>query len=82
MQIISVVNQKGGVAKTTTVINIAGILSAINYKVLVIDFDPQGNASSGLGFMNVDRTKNIYNVLTGQSDINNNIQETNLNCEY
>ena len=78
MKIISVVNQKGGVAKTTTVINVAGVLSAINYKVLIIDFDPQGNASSGLGFLSTDREKNIYKVMVEEGNINENIQSTNI----
>ena len=56
-KIISVVNQKGGVGKTTTVINIATVFSALNKKVLIIDFDPQSNASSGIGLSLKDREK-------------------------
>ena len=78
MKIISVVNQKGGVGKTTTTINIAGTLSAIGYNVLLIDFDPQGNSSSGVGFDFGDRKLNIYDVLNNSADVNDCIQKTKI----
>ena len=76
-KIISVINQKGGVGKTTTVINLAAGLSVKNKKLLVIDLDPQGNATTGLGLSNVDGSeKNIYNVLNGNKTISEVIQKT------
>jgi len=76
-KIISVINQKGGVGKTTTVINLAAGLSVKNKKLLVIDLDPQGNATKGLGLSNVDGSeKNIYNVLNGNKTISEVIQKT------
>lgn len=78
MRIIAVVNQKGGVGKTTTSINVASTLSAINYKVLLIDLDPQGNLSSGIGLDYNNRNTNMYNVLIGETDINKSIQKTKI----
>jgi len=68
-RIITVANQKGGVGKTTTAINLATALAAIGERVLLVDLDPQGNASTGLGIDRKDRQTSSYDVLTGAMDI-------------
>ena len=79
MQIISIINQKGGVGKTTTVINLAAGLAQQEKKVLVIDLDPQGNATTGLGLSNLENSsKTIYGILSGSKSISEAIKKTEI----
>ncbi|MFH1913155.1 MAG: AAA family ATPase [Pseudomonadota bacterium] len=75
---IVVANQKGGVGKTTTSVNLSASLAVMEKKVLLVDFDPQGNASSGLGFYPGDKRENIYSVLFEPKNVHKAIYQTDI----
>ena len=77
-RIISVANQKGGVGKTTTAINLGAALAEEGYNVLLVDLDPQGNASTGLGIDPEDRVKTTYDLLLEGAELKDVIRETNV----
>ena len=74
-RIIAVANQKGGVGKTTTTVNIAAALALSGKSVLVVDLDPQGNASTALGIEHAEGTPNVYDVLTGEHPFDTIVRE-------
>jgi len=75
-KIISIVNQKGGVGKTTTTINLGAALGGQGLKTLIVDLDPQGNASTGLGILAEDRLITTYDLLLEEAELGEAIQTT------
>lgn len=78
VSVISVANQKGGVGKTTTTINLAASIAEQGYRVLIVDIDPQGNATSGLGIEKSEIDKDIYNVLIDEVPLKETIHHTSV----
>jgi chromosome partitioning protein len=76
--IVAVLNQKGGVGKTTTTINLAAYLAKQKYKVLVVDADPQGNATSGLGLEKSELNATLCDILVSSAGLNNVVRETSV----
>jgi chromosome partitioning protein len=77
-RVLAIANQKGGVGKTTTAINLGTALAAIHQRVLIIDLDPQGNASTGLGVAHSDRKINAYHVMIGQAQLLDAVHDTDI----
>ena len=75
-RVLAIANQKGGVGKTTTAINLGTALAAIGEHVLIVDLDPQGNASTGLGIERKSRRTSTYDVLTGAAPIRDSVLQT------
>ncbi|WP_181954488.1 ParA family protein [Pararhodobacter zhoushanensis] len=82
MKTIAIANQKGGVAKTTTAINLAASLAELGKRVLVVDMDPQGNASTGLGIGLDQRSQTIYDLLLGDADPGSVVVQTETQGVY
>src|SRR5438128_9973198 len=76
VRVLAIANEKGGVGKTTTAINLGTALAAVGEHVLIVDLDPQGNASTGLGIDRKSRRYSTYDVLTGEASLRDAILAT------
>lgn len=77
-RVIAIANQKGGVGKTTTTVNLGACLAELGYRTLIVDLDPQGNASTGLGIDNRGLESSMYNVIMNESPLENCIEPASL----
>ena len=84
-KIVSICNQKGGTGKTTTAVNLSAALAALDKRILIVDVDPQGNATSGVGVNKNEIKKSVYDILLNRITTQEAIIETNyknLKCNY
>ncbi len=77
-RIIAIANQKGGVGKTTTAVNLGAAIAELGFRVLIVDLDPQGNATTGLGLNPRDVSGSIYNVIMGEASVEDCIEPTSI----
>ena len=80
-KVVAIANQKGGVGKTTTCVNLSSCVAALGKRVLVVDLDPQGNTSSGYGISKHELTSNVYTCLIDDEDVRQAIVKTNYNAD-
>ena len=80
-KVLAITNQKGGVGKTTTAVNLAACLGALGRRVLLVDFDPQGNATSGVGLDKTAQERTVYHVVIGGEDARSVIQHTDYDLD-